>query len=190
MKSKIIITSIIVLIVIIAGGFIFFNNFEKQPGKIYSENYNSVLSKINEGNQYVIEKDLDDYCFSYRNGYRCEYSDSKQYLVGGNLLYYNLTSEEMVDLCYKFAHKGAVANCLKLSSTKETCLDFAKDNTYLQRICDLGVNQLIPSQKSGPYNYSNCYPEGCELLPSGSCTDANCMIPSDAVEPVKYSELK
>jgi hypothetical protein len=178
----------LVIVLIILGLFLFFKPSSQEEN--HSPAYQNVLSQIEEGNQYVIEKELSDGCFPYRYFNRgCYYDQSKNYLVSSDLQNQNLTHFEIIDLCYKFAHKGSIAYCLSMNNEKQKCSDFAGNNNYLNQICNLKEGNVIPSAKFGPYNYSNCYPEDCELLPSGSCTDENCMIPSDAVEPVKYSDL-
>lgn len=196
--TSLIIVGIVLILVSFYFGFKLGGNNEKvdilnDPNNIFPpSSYETALSKIEEGNNYVIENDLDDSCFPYRYFHRgCYYSQEKHYLVASTLSGSEifLTQDERITLCKKFAHKGAVAYCLKGSAESEKCLEFAGTNDYLKRICNLSPNEVIPSQLYGPYNYSNCYPKGCENLPSGSCTDKNCMS-QGSIEPVKYSDLK
>jgi len=177
MKNRIIITSVAVLIVIIVIGFIFFNGTHIKIEKVYSENYNNLLAQIKEGNNYTIQQNLTDGCFPYRIYHRgCYYSNEDNYITNPSLIPnpQNLTHTEIISLCYKFVHKGAVAYCLKSNSEKQKCSDFAATNNYLGRICNLKEGELIPSQMMGPYQTDT----------SGYKVDA-----WKTVEPVKSSEL-
>lgn len=170
MKNKVIIASILVLIVIIAVGFILFNNLEKQQEKISNENYNNVLTQIEAGNKCIVEQNKDDSCFSFRYFNRgCYYDSCKTTMTDSNLQNYNLTKEEIVNLCYKFAHKGATAYCLNSNSEKQKCIDFAGTNNYLIAVCELPSGKLLPSK----------FIDGEEF-----CKNTTCF------EPIKYSELK
>jgi len=157
---------LIILIVVIILGFILFNYFEKQPSK----NYNGVLAQIELGNKCITEQDKDDSCFSFRSFHKgCYYDSCKTTMAYSDIQNYDLTKEEILNLCYKFAHKGVVAYCLKSNSEKQKCLDFAGTNIYLVAICGLQEGELLPSQLI----------EGTEV-----CKNAVCF------EPIKYSELK
>jgi len=153
MKRKTSLYFIIALVVILAialGLFLFSKPSSEE--ETHSLAYQNVLSQIEEGNQYVIEKDLSDGCFSYRYFHRgCYYDQSKNYLVASALQNHNLTHSEIIDLCYKFAHKGASAYCLKSNNEIQKCYDFAGDNNYLNRICNLEEGEWIPSNVYGPY---------------------------------------
>lgn len=154
MKTKILITSIIVLIAIIGIGFILFNSSEKQQEKTYSTEYKSLLEKIESGNKYTISNNLDDSCFPYRYYDRgCYYSGKLKFYEGTLISTFsdtNLTHEEKVELCYKFAFKGSTAWCLRGNAETEIerqdCLNFAGNNNYLIRICNLEGNEVIPAQ--------------------------------------------
>ena len=52
----------------------------------------------------------------------------------------------MIELCYKFVHKGAAAYCLKSNWKIEECLDLAGENAYLKRICNLREDETIPTE--------------------------------------------
>lgn len=153
-----------------------------------SEDYQTALSRIENGNQIVIERDISDSCFQYRVVNRgCAYTD--YYLAQSTLENFNLTHGKRIELCYKFAHKGAIAYCLAMNNEREKCRDFSENNLYLDIVCDLEEEEIIPSKQFGPYNYSNCFPEGCTSLPFGSCTDPDCSVLENALDIVKYSEL-
>ena len=47
-----------------------------------------------------------------------------------------------------FAHKGSVAYCLSRNNEKQKCFDFAEENNYLQRICDLEEGEIIAKDES------------------------------------------
>lgn len=117
----------------------------ENSNKSYSENYKKTLDLIEEGNQYVIKNDVNDDCFPYRYFHRgCYYNEKKNYLIASSLQGYNLTSKEIINLCYKFAHKGGTSYCLWANKELEKCLDFAKNNDYLIRICGLEEKETIP----------------------------------------------
>jgi len=141
----------------------------------FSINYQNVLSNIEKGNQYVVEQNLSDGCFPYRYfNHACYYDESKNYLVSSTLQDKNLTHKEVVNLCYKFSHKGSVVYCLSMNQEKQKCMDFAGSNSYLSRICNLKEGELIPSQKYGPYQTDNY----------------NFKVDSwNTIEPIYYSEL-
>jgi len=133
-----------------------------------SENYKQILERIEKGNMWIIENDGSDECSSFRYYHRgCYY---KQYsglentdsIIGGSLQYYNLTHQEINNLCPKMAHKGHVTFCLKSNNEGELCLDFAGDNEYLRAICELEEGVILRSEFTAPtgdYCESNiCYP--------------------------------
>jgi hypothetical protein len=128
----------------------------------HSKSYLDTLNKLEIGNEYVINNNLSDGCFPYRTFHRgCYYDLSKNYLVAPNLQedYYNLTNEEIIEMCYKFAHKGAVAYCLKSNNELSKCTDFAGDNQYLMKICSLKDGELIYSAFSD--GLDTCNSKGC-----------------------------
>ncbi|HIG94513.1 MAG: hypothetical protein QT05_C0049G0023 [archaeon GW2011_AR13] len=177
MKNRIIITSIIVLIVIITVGFILFNNSQKQPEKIYSAEYKTLLDEIERGNKYIISSNLKDSCFPYRYYDRgCYYTGKLKFYEGlliSTFANTNLTHEEKVELCYKFAFKGSTAWCLRGNAEnemeKQDCLNFAGDNNYLIRICNL---------------------EGEEVIPASLTTEGNTLHDEESIIPyVHYSDL-
>ena len=65
--------------------------------------------------------------------------------LAGTLAYEGLTHEEVISLCYEFAHKGGTAFCLMGNKEIDKCLDFAENNSYLQRICNLEEGETIPT---------------------------------------------
>lgn len=173
MKRKVNVYFVVVLIVvvIILGLFLYSDSSENATSPLYQK----FLSDIEEGNQYVIENNLSDGCFSYRYFHRgCYYDLSKRFLVISNFIGYNLTHSETIDLCYRFAHKGATAYCLKSNNEIQKCYDFASDNIYLNRICNLGEEEIIPSKNYGPYQ-------------TGNLTDK--VDSWETMEPVYYSDL-
>jgi hypothetical protein len=178
MKNKMIITSILILVVIIiALGIFIFNNSNVQIEDVYGKNYEDALLKIEEGNNYTIQRDLTDGCFPYRIYHRgCYYSDEDNYVANPSFIPnpQNLTHDELINLCYSFAHKGATAFCLKSNFEKQKCLNFARTNDYLIRICNLEEGELIPSQMMGPY----------ETDTAGYKVDS-----LETIELVKYSDL-
>lgn len=148
----------VIIGVILVFGFIFFyqNNYESQENIEKSSEYHIALNLIKEGNSYVLEIDRSDNCFPYRYYNRgCYYMGGEDnMLFDGDLGYFglNLSSQDKIELCYNFAHKGAIAYCLYKESGKEECLDFARDNEYLIRICELDIEygETIPYGDPGP----------------------------------------
>ena len=137
-----------------------------------SEDYQNVLSQIEEANTDLIRLDQSDQCFGYRIFNRgCSYTDTS--LTQSTLKSYTLTHEEVINLCYEFAHKGATAYCLSMNNEREKCYAFAETNTYLQRVCNLEEGEIIPSQRFGPYEGDT--PQKVDSW--------------ETIEPVKYSEL-
>ena len=148
MNRKFSIVLLGVLILAIIGFLIYTSNKDS-----VSEEYHIVLSQIEDANNYVMERDADDSCYPYRIFNRgCYYDRGKGYLEVSSLKSYNLTYEEKIDLCYKFAHKGGTAYCLSRNNEKQKCNNFSGNNTYLNRVCNLEEGEIIPSQKFGPYN--------------------------------------
>lgn len=137
------------------------NNSERisEEGKIEvnQSTYSLILERIEKGNKWVIENDFNDGCASFRYYNRgCYYKqypglDNTDKIVSGSLQYYNLTHSEIVDLCQKLVHKGFAAYCLNLNREINRCIEFAEDNNYLQRVCNLAEGEIIPSEQFGPY---------------------------------------
>ncbi len=114
-----------------------------------SEEYKSILSEIERGNEYTINHNSGDNCFPYRYFNRgCYYAGKLKFYEGlliSDFSNTNLTHEEKIDLCYKFAFKGSTAWCLHKNSEDEKCLSFAGENEYLKRICSLKEGETIPN---------------------------------------------
>jgi len=127
------------------------NSLLQESDKKATKTYLEVLSLIIKANTFVIERDLNDACFPYRVQHLgCIHGETKDYLIASNLKEYDLTSEERIDLCYKFAHIGAIAYCLKSNNERPACFNLAKENPYLTRICYLEEGRIIPSIAFGP----------------------------------------
>jgi hypothetical protein len=134
------------------------NSLINESSRSDNPEYLEVLSFILKANKYVVDNNLNDACFPYRYIHLgCIHGETKDYLIASDLKEFNLTIEERLDLCNKFAHKGAIAYCLKSNNELQKCLDLSANNTYLNRVCRLTDNQVIPSQAFGPYEGDTTY---------------------------------
>ena len=166
---------IIALCAFILAALIFAAALFLSEAHLRSENYTKTLSLIENGNAFVIGNNWDDGCFPYRYFHRgCYYSEEKHYVISSALQNYGLQNNEITELCYKFAHKGAVAYCLKTNREIQKCREFAGNNEYLNRICSLEDGEVIPSNTYGPYENET----GWKVDDFGT-----------TVEPVHYSKL-
>lgn len=144
----------------VLGSFIYLNTKE--------DNYSKVFARIEKGNLWIEQNGWSDSCDSYRYYHRgCYYKqypglDGTDAIVGGSLQYYNLTHEEIWDLCSEFIFPGHVAYCYNQNAQtkkeKQECLDFVGTDDYLKRICMLKEDQVIPSESFGPSCEWNALP--------------------------------
>jgi hypothetical protein len=168
MKTKILPISILALIIIAVLGFFLFYWNNAKTIETHSENYNLILAQIEKGNNYIIGNNSDDLCFPYRYYQRgCYYGGKLKFYEGlliSTLSDTNLSHEEKWELCFKFAYPGSVAWCLRGNAEneneKQECIDFAGDNTYLTRICNLEDGKIIPQElgDAGPYDEETLVP--------------------------------
>jgi len=130
------------------------NKINQVPNK--SESFYMVLYFIEQGNKYLIENDLSDSCLEYRTpDGGCATSPQRDYFLDSSFFKYTKLNEtQKIELCYKFAHKGAVTYCLKDNSQIEKCLEVAENNEYLKKICSLNGEERIDSTSFAALKYS------------------------------------
>ncbi|MBD3252362.1 hypothetical protein GF386_01375 [Candidatus Pacearchaeota archaeon] len=158
-KKRLLITVIVSIILVIIFSAFYLINFNIPNNNTNENNYiqeNSnqeyleLLSKIEKGNNYILSNGTSDSCFPYRYFHRGCYYEGKQKFYNGLLvssfLSSNLSHDERIELCYKFIFNGSTAYCLQQNNEIEKCLEFAGQDTYLKRICDLKEGETIPTE--------------------------------------------
>lgn len=156
MKKLIILT---ILVLILGGGFAYFllnnenqdqeiNTIESQD--IQDQEYSKLISGIEKGNDYILSNGISDSCFPYRYYHKGCYYEGKEKFKEGIIVdsfsSSNLSNEKRLELCYKFLFNGSVAYCLQQNNEIEKCLEFAKGDEYLERICSLEEEETIPTE--------------------------------------------
>jgi hypothetical protein len=148
MEKKFIITFITVTIILSLALYILTSN--NQEKNLSNSEYENILSQIKRGNTYIIENGITDSCFPYRYYHRgCYYEDKLKFQNGLIISTFNdenISLEQKTRLCYEFIFNGSTAYCLQRNNQITDCLNFAKDDEYLIRICGLKEGEIIPTE--------------------------------------------
>jgi hypothetical protein len=157
MKRKYLFVILIIFIFFLIFAIAIIKNYNpKKELKQKSKEYQNVLNEIEKGNRYILQNGTSDSCFPYRYYHRGCYYEGKFKFYNGllvsDLRNYNLTDSEKIELCYKFIFNGSVAYCLSKNNHKK-CIEFASNDSYLSRICNLKKEETIPTESMWDPNY-------------------------------------